>query len=347
LRLIFWETTIGCNLECIHCRRLKVSKKLEKDDLDTKKAFKLLEDIVDVGRPILVLSGGEPLFRPDIFEIANKAKELGLVTALATNGTLITKEVAKNIAKSGIQRVAVSLDGANESTHDNFRKVSGSFKKAIDGLKHLKDEKISTQINSTITRNNKDEIKDLYILACKLKVDALHLFMLVPVGCGIEILNEDMLSPAEYEEILNWLYEIEKEGNLQIKATCAPQYYRIIHQRAASEGRNLKTSSTGMAAITKGCLAGTGVCFISHSGEVFPCGYLPISSGNITKDSLKEIWEKSEIFNKLRNPYLLKGKCGICEYKNVCSGCRARAYSKFNDYLEEEPCCLYKPRGKI
>ncbi|MDY6863994.1 MAG: radical SAM protein [Thermodesulfobacteriota bacterium] len=347
MRLIFWETTIGCNLECIHCRRLKVDKQLSENDLTTSQAFRLLEDIVEVGRPIVILSGGEPLFRPDIFEIANKAGELGLITALATNGTLITEDIAKNIAESGIQRVSVSLDGAHEVTHDNFRKIPGSFKKAIDGLKQLNRVKISTQINSTITRKNRNEIKDLYNLALKLKAEALHFFMLVPVGCGVEIVDEEMMEPEQYEKVLTWLYEIEKEGKIQIKATCAPQYYRIIHQRGSVQGKGLKTHSNAMAAVTKGCLAGTGVCFISHTGEVFPCGYLPVSSGNITKKPLKEIWEKSGIFTQLRNPDLLKGKCGICEYKNICSGCRARAYYRFNDYLEEEPYCIYKPKKKV
>jgi heme b synthase len=347
LRLVFWETTIGCNLECIHCRRLKTSETLAENDLTTSQALKLLENIVEAGRPILILSGGEPLLRPDIFEIANKAKELGLVTALATNGTLITEDIAKDIEKSGIQRVSISLDGANEATHDNFRKIQGSFKKAIEGLRHLNRAKVSTQINSTLTRSSIKEIEDLYSLALDLGVDAFHLFMLVPVGCGIEIVDEEILTPEQCEEVLNRLYEINKEGRLQIKATCAPQYYRIIKQRAKIEGKSLKTNSNVMASVTKGCLAGTGVCFISHSGEVFPCGYLPISSGNIKNKSLKEIWEKSKIFNELRNPGLLKGKCGICEYKNVCSGCRARAYFTFNDYLEEEPCCVYKPRKKV
>lgn len=345
LRLVFWETTAGCNLECIHCRRLDVSKELAKEDPTTEESFALIDSIVEAGNPILVLSGGEPLFRPDIFDIASYAKSKGLVIALATNGTLVNKEIAKKIVDSGIQRVSISLDGANARTHDDFRKLEGSFDMAVMGYKNLKALNMSLQINCTIAKHNVDQFEELFTLAEDLEADALHLFMLVPVGCGVEISEDQMLSPEKYEEVLNWFYERSKKAKIETKATCAPHYFRIMREKARDEDIKITPRTHGMSAMTKGCLAGTGVCFISHKGDVFPCGYLPVSAGNIKKEPLKEIWENSKVFKDLRNPDLLEGKCGICEYRKVCEGCRARAYAATKNYLSEEPFCLYQPKG--
>lgn len=343
IRIVFWETTAGCNLECVHCRRLDVSKELMKNDLSTEQSFHLIDNITKIGKPILVLSGGEPLFRPDIFEIAEYGAKKGLTMALATNGTMIDEVMAQKIVDTGIQRVSISLDGATSVTHDKFRKLSGSYDLAIRGLKNLQKLGMSVQINSTIARHNVHEVKDLYANAIKLGVDALHIFMLVPVGCGVQIAEDQMLPPEQYEEVLNWFYEISKENKIQTKATCAPHYFRIMRQRAKIDGVKITPKTHGMAAMTKGCLAGSSICFISHKGEVFPCGYLPVEAGNVLKQSFKDIWENSEVFKNLRDPDLLLGKCGICEYKKVCEGCRARAYFEKGNYLEEEPYCIYEP----
>ncbi len=344
LHLVFWETTAGCNLECVHCRRLDVSSQLMKDDLTTEQSKQMIDSIAEVGNPILVLSGGEPLFRPDIFEIAAYAhKEKGLTCALATNGTLVDANIAKKVKDSGIQRVSISFDGATAEVHDAFRKLKGSFDRAVEGLNHLKAAGVEVQINSTIARHNVHQAKELYQFALDLGAVAMHIFMLVPVGCGVEIADEEMLDPKKYEEVLNWFYDISKEDKIQTKATCAPHYFRIMRQRAKEEGIKITPKTHGMAAMTKGCLAGSSVCFVSHKGEVFPCGYLPVEAGHILKDSFKHVWESSEIFKKLRNPDLLGGKCGICEFKKVCEGCRARAFYETGDFMEEEPYCIYEP----
>lgn len=344
LQLVFWETTAGCNLECVHCRRLDVSRQLMKDDLTTEQAISMIDSIAETGRPILVLSGGEPLFRPDIFEIAEyTTKKKGLMCALATNGTLVNSEIAKKVKDSGIQRVSISFDGATAEVHDNFRKLKGSYQKAIEGLNHLKEAGVEVQINSTIARHNVHQVKDLYQSALDLGAVALHIFMLVPVGCGVEIADEEMLDPQKYEEVLNWFYDISKENKIQTKATCAPHYFRIMRQRAKEEGVKITPKTHGMAAMTKGCLAGSSICFVSHKGEVFPCGYLPVEAGNVLKEPFKEIWEKSSVFGNLRNTDMLGGKCGICEFKKVCEGCRARAFYETGDYMEEEPYCIYEP----
>ncbi|MEE8483017.1 MAG: radical SAM protein, partial [Nitrospinota bacterium] len=285
---------------------------------------------------------GEPLFRPDIFDIAKYAVGKGLTVALATNGTLVDEAMAKKIVDSGVQRVSVSLDGLNE-IHDEFRKQKGSFDLALKGIKNLQALGMSTQINSTIAKHNVHQVKELYQFAVDQGVDALHIFMLVPVGCGVQIAEDQMLDPKVYEEVLEWFYEISKEGKIQTKATCAPHYFRIMRQKAKEEGIKITPKTHGMAAMTKGCLAGQSICFISHKGQVFPCGYLPVEAGNIHKERFKDIWENSETFKRLRDQDNLKGKCGICEYKKVCEGCRARAFYEKGDYMEEEPYCIYEP----
>ncbi|MBZ5544766.1 MAG: radical SAM protein [Acidobacteriia bacterium] len=384
-RLIFWEVTKGCNLRCIHCRAT-ATELTSHLDLPTTKALNLIEQVSQYALPILVLSGGEPLFRADIFQLARYATERGLRVALATNGTLITKEIARKIVDTGVRRVSISLDGANAATHDAFRGIPGAFDAALQGFHNLKELGMSLQINTTIARHNAHELPDVLELARSNGADALHTFLLVPVGCGVDIADEQMVPPAEYEQILNWFYDQSQKGGIELKATCAPHYFRVARQRRAAERREAMAAaqaapfhagkedsssigptemtmpgSTGIAlhphaagaakghpegmnAMTKGCLAGTGVCFISHQGEVFPCGYLPVLAGDLRRQSFAEIWENAAVFQALRETDNLKGKCGYCEFRNICMGCRARAYAATGDYLDEEPVCVYEPR---
>ena len=364
-RLIFWETTAGCNLECIHCRRITVADQLLPQDLKTDEAFALIDQIAAFAKPIFVLSGGEPLFRPDIFDIAQYASDAGLIVALATNGTLIDAQISQRIKASGVRRVSISFDGADAATHDIFR-GKGAFDKAIAGMKNLRSIGVEYQINTTVAKHNIHQMPETLAMAKALGASALHLFLLVPVGCGVEIADDQQISPEQYENVLNWLYDAEIEGGIELKATCAPHYFRVTRQRQAEERRqgivrerpqshhrqehaggseNGHGARGAMNAMTKGCLAGTGVCFISHRGEVFPCGYLPLEAGNISKQSFAEIWQASPLFADLRNPDLLGGKCGLCEFNKVCGGCRARAYGMTQEYLGEEPFCTYVPRA--
>lgn len=352
LRLVFWETTVACNLICRHCRRLETSQESAKFDLDTCEARRLINDIAEIGKPVLILSGGEPLLHPEIFDIISYARKYEIPLALATNGTLIDTSVAREIKDSGLRRVAVSLDGATAEVNDSFRGMEGSFKKAINGISNLVELGVSTQINFTVARHNIHQMEEIFILAKQLDVDALHLFMLVPVGCGVEIAQDEMLSPDEYEEALIKFYElsVKYKNVLETRATCAPHYYRIIRQRnrqianrAPAETPAIHTDKSKMLSFTRGCLAGISVCFISHRGEVFPCGYFPVSAGNLKHQSLKDIWEHSELFRQLRDYSLLKGKCKGCPFVNICGGCRARAFAHSGDYLNAEPYCTYQP----
>ncbi|MFO8035648.1 MAG: radical SAM protein [Anaerolineales bacterium] len=364
-RLIFWETTAGCNLSCTHCRRITITDQRTPQDLSTDQSYELIDQITSFARPILILSGGEPLIREDIFDIARYAHEAGLITALATNGTLIDAEVAQRIKASGIRRVSVSFDGADASTHDAFR-GSGSYRRAMEGVQRLRDVDVPYQINTTITQHNAHQVEQMLRLAKTNGAVALHFFLLVPVGCGAEIAEDEQISPERYEEVLNWLYRAEKTEDLELKATCAPHYFRIVNQHRAEErkrgehpqhppshhrqkqaGDHPHSSHPGgrhaLNAMTKGCLAGTGVCFINHQGKVYPCGYLPLEAGDIRELPLERIWASSPLFIQLRDPDLLEGKCGRCEFKHVCGGCRARAYGATGNFLAEEPFCSYEP----
>lgn len=342
-RLIFWELTKRCNLHCKHCRA-EADDHIYEGEMSTEQAFGVVDEIAAHYNPILVLTGGEPLYREDIFSIAEYAASKGLRTALATNGTMIDAAMAKKIRDAGIQRASISIDGSDAAGHDGFRGIPGCFEQALEGARHLKEAGVEFQFNTTITKRNVDEIEDILQLAEGHGAVALHIFMLVPVGCGVEIAESDMITPEKYEEVLNWFYQRTGQTDLEFKATCAPHYYRIVRQRAKEEGRTITIETDGMAAMTRGCLAGTGVCFISHRGDVQPCGYLPLVVGNVLDEPFHRIWENAEVFQKLRDLSNLEGKCGLCEYRAFCAGCRARAYYATGNYLDEEPYCVHIPR---
>jgi len=370
LRLVFWETTKACNLTCRHCRAVP-QRAIGPMELTTRRALDLIDDIAIVAKPVMVLSGGEPLFRPDLFEIAAYGVESGFRMALATNGTLVTGHVAAKIADAGFSRVAISVDGAHPATHDRFRGLPGSHALALRGLRNLRAEGVSVQINSTIAKHNVTELPALLDLALAIDADALHLFMLVPVGCGLEIAPAEMLPADEYERVLRWFDEQSKSCPIDLKATCAPHYYRIRAQRIEEERRRGDLTSSFIApgtkaktapgftthaagghphgngqhlsAMTRGCLAGTSVCFISNEGMVYPCGYLPVTAGDTRVQAFADIWNDSPVFRDLRDPDALGGKCGECRYQALCGGCRARAYAATSSFLAEEPFCSYQP----
>jgi len=347
-RLVFWELTTGCNLRCIHCRA-SATELMSPNDLSYQECCQVVDQIAEYAPLILVLSGGEPLWRRDVFDIAKRAVRQNLRVALATNGTLVDEAMAQRIKDAGISRVSISLDGADRATHDAFRGEVGAFDAAIAGLKHLKALGISTQINTSVAQHNVDQLPDILKLAQRLGADAFHIFLLVPVGCGLTIAEDQTIRGDKYEEVLNWFYERSLDSGLELKATCAPHYYRILRQRRAEARRAGQAvpelATHGMHATTRGCLAGSGVCFISHEGKVYPCGYLPLAAGDLKKEKFRDIWEKAEVFEALRDPNRLEGKCGLCEFRFVCLGCRARAYGMTGDYLAEEPFCIYQPRG--
>ncbi|NVL91075.1 MAG: heme b synthase [Desulfobacterales bacterium] len=340
LRLVAWEVTRNCNLNCIHCRAA-ATKGPYLNELDTDAGLALLDQISEVGKPVVILTGGEPLLRSDIFEIARYGTKKGLRMVMAPNGTLITDAIAEEMAGAGIQRISISLDGATRESHDRFRQVDGAFEGAISGIKKAKQAGVDFQINTTITQQNFNELPKIQDLAVKLGAVGHHIFLLVPTGRGKYIVDQE-ISDQQYEQTLNWFYDQREKVPLQLKATCAPHYYRILRERARKEGKTVTFKTHGLDAVTRGCLGGIGFCFISHTGIVQPCGFLDLDCGNVTKKRFVVIWNESEVFKTLRNYDNLKGKCGKCEYRKVCGGCRARAYEATGDYLAEEPLCMYQ-----
>lgn len=339
LRLLFWESTIKCNLSCAHCRRIDGDAAAD-TDLTTAQACQLIEQLALLGEqqefmPILVFSGGEPLCRPDLFALVDYAAARRLKCALATNGTLIDTAIAEKIKAAAIQRVSVSLDGAAGRVHNKLRRQEGSFEAALYGIECLRQQGIPFQINMTMTRYNVHQLDELFALAETLQAAAVHLFMLVPVGCGQEFVQEDMLSADEYERMLERIAAKQIDSCLEIKVTCGPHFERIV-RRANQPGWPM----------SKGCLAGSGVLFVSHDGRVFPCGYLPIDCGNIKQMPLADIWNNNTDLARMRDPQQLKGKCGVCGYRTVCGGCRARAFAATGDYMQAEPMCTYEPPTK-
>ncbi|MDP2866282.1 MAG: radical SAM protein [Elusimicrobiota bacterium] len=360
-RLVFWETTSRCNLQCVHCRRTNVPERGDElYELPTAEFKAILLSLKGEGRPpMVVFSGGEPLMRKDLPELLAYAKDNGIPFAIATNGALVDEAMTKMLASYGPHRISVSLDGAVAATHDDFRGQKGSFDKAVNALKLFRAAGISTQINCSVSTRNVAERDAVVKLARELGVDALHFFLLVPVGCGAELPDAMRLGAENYEEFLNWLMVRQgaaghpahghghghghpAPGGMEIRATCAPHQTRIVRQKVAASSPEF----SGKVAQMRGCLAGSAIAFISHKGEVFPCGYLPVPAGDLRKQNFWEVWENSEVFKTISDPDALKGKCGVCEFRVICAGCRARAFGTTGDYMGQEPYCLYEPKAK-
>ncbi len=342
-RLIAWEMSAACNLNCVHCRASSSYERVE-GELSIKECYDFLTDISALpSKPVLIMTGGEPLMRPDFFDILDFADKLGINKVLATNATLVTPEIAARLMSKRIFAASVSIDGANACAHDEFRRLPGAFEAGMRGIEFLKAAGIKIQINISVTKRNYDQIEDLFALARSIGASAIHIFLLVPTGRAENMRGEE-ISSKQYERLLNWFYDKKREigRRINLKATCAPHYYRIMRQRAKADGLEINAENFGMDAFTRGCLAGCGFAFVSSVGHVQGCGYMPISAGNIRERRFSDIYANSEFFIKLRDLSLLKGKCGRCGYKKVCGGCRARALAESGDCFGEEPYCGYK-----
>lgn len=340
---IAWEITGRCNLNCIHCRA-SASLNAEEGVFTTDGAKRVIGDIASFASPVIVLSGGEPLLRKDIFEIAKYGTDKGLRMCMATNGTLVTDRVCGKIKEAGIKMVSLSLDGSTAETHDNFRQQKGAFKGTLRAAGLFKKHGIPFLVNSSFTKRNQHDIANVFHLAKELGAQAWYMFLIVPTGRGKDIM-EELISKEDYEEILKWHFMQEKDENeLLMRPTCAPQYYRVYRQEAKRLGIDFKRRSLSFSTGgSKGCIAGQLIALIDHNGNVMPCSYFPKAAGNIKKQSFKDIWENSPLLKELRDFEAYKGKCRSCEYLSVCGGCRARAYAVSGDYMAEEPFCGYVP----
>ena len=342
-----WNVTRECNMKCSHCYINATEGKLA-NELTTKEAKKLMDQICEVSKPLLILSGGEPLLRSDIFELIKYGVSKGLKMGLGSNGSLIDDSVAKKLKDSGIATVSISLDSNIPTQHDEFRGVVGAWEKAVNACKALRKNNVLVQVNTTLTHQNYNQIDEIMSLAEGLGVENFHLFFLVPTGRGTKLTD---ISPQKYEDMITNTFAKVAKHRLNVRPSCAPQFMRIA-----------KGMGLDMRQWIRGCIAGLYYCRIYPNGDVTPCPYLPVKLGNVREKSFKEIWFGSPIFKALRDPNSLKGKCGACEFRTLCGGCRARAYglsSDFidycgdlhepvelkKDYLTEDPWCTYQPKN--
>lgn len=405
-RLVAWESTRACNLACVHCRA-EAQLTGHPDQLKTGEVLALIDEIAEFARPIFIITGGEPMMREDVYDIASYATSKGFRPVMSPNGTLITPESIIKMKKAGISRISVSLDGSTPGRNNAFRMVEGAFEQATRGLAYAREAGMPFQINTTVTQRNVDDLPDMLKTVIDLGAVTWDVFMLVPTGRGK---IEDEVSPEQYEEVLNWIWEVSQTSPIHIKVTCGPHYMRVARQRLSAErkqarqvaaaggtrpgapapaenesvthaggppplghsvdgdgrsaghlaraaGGHPRLKSGGFShpggghgspfGTSRGCMAGNGFVFISHTGDVFPCGYFPVKAGNVREQNFREIYQNSELFVTIRDPDKLGGKCGVCEFKAVCFGCRARALSAFGDYMAEEPYCIYVPLGAV
>lgn len=346
--IVAWESTVACNLACVHCRATAQTTPAP-DELTTKEVFSVIDQLAEFGQPIFVISGGEPLLRPDVFDIAAYGSQRGLRVAVSPNGTLLTAEAIRNLKEAGVKRISVSIDGSTAERHDAIRGVPGAFDGAMAGLAACRQAGLGFQLNTTVMRQTRDDLSAVRDLAVLIGAEAWHVFMLVPTG---RAKIDDEVSPQEYEEILHEIYRMTTESPIPIRVTCGPHFMRIVaqHRRPGEQQPNLlrpRGSSSGhpggLDRTTRGCLAGDGYCFISYRGDVTPCGYFPVVAGNVRERPFRDIYLDSPLFRSLRDLASYMGKCGACEFVRVCGGCRARAYSLTGDYLAEEPYCIHQP----
>ncbi len=339
-RVMAVEVTRRCNLACVHCRATS-SESAPEGELSLSEYKALFDNVASFASPIVILTGGEPLLREDLFDLASYVTQLGLRVAVSTNGTLLNDGTITRLKAAGVKTCSISIDGSNADVHDDFRQQEGAFAKSLEGIRMLMDAGLKVQINTSLTRRNMDDLSDIYKLVKTINPNAWHVFMLVPTGRAEETGKEELITSAEYETILNYIYEKNRDDEMEIKPTCAPQYYRILRQRAKEEGIPVDVEHFGLNARTRGCLAGMGFVFVSYLGEVFPCGYYPKQAGDVRKQPFEQIWRESPLFEKLRNFKNYGGYCGKCAFLKVCGGCRARSYAVLGDDMAEEPFCSF------
>jgi radical SAM protein len=349
--IAIWEMTQACDLACVHCR---ASAQPNRDpmELSTDEGKHLIDQIAALKVPVFVLTGGDPIKRPDLFELIGHACSVGVRVSLTPSATpLLTRDVVNRLKEAGLARLAVSMDGASAETHDAFRGMSGSFARTLEAVHWANEIGLPVQINTTFSRRNIDEIDAIVALMEKLKITLWSVFFLVPTGRGK--LN-DLLSADEFESVFAKVYSLSKAASFDIKTTEAQHYRRyVLQQRITERKLEMEATSRNVRAIDaigrapRGLNDGKGFVFISHKGEVFPSGFLPLSAGSIREHELRDIYRESPLFLNLRDASRLEGKCGSCEFKEICGGSRARAYALTGNPHAEEPCCSYVPRGYL
>jgi radical SAM protein len=339
--LVIWEATQACDLACVHCRASAQSERHPKE-LTTEQGFRLLDEIRSFGEPLMVFTGGDPLKRPDLFDLIRYSVKIGLRTNVTPSATpLLTAEAIDAFKAAGVSRMAISLDGPDAASHDDFRGIPGTFDRAMFALRHARDIGLDTQLQTTITRRNMAKLQEMADIAKEVRTKMWSLFFLIVTGRAAET---DDLRAHEYEKVFEFMYDLSKSAPFGVKTTEAMHYRRYVAQRIKAEhGVTENENAKGVAWRTAGVSDGKGFVFVSHTGEIFPSGFLPVSGGNVLNDSLTSVYRDSSLFRTLRDTTQREGKCGICEYQKVCGGSRSRAYALTGDYLAEDPRCVYQP----
>jgi AdoMet-dependent heme synthase len=348
---IAWEVTRACAYACVHCRADAMHTP-DPNELNTEEALRLIDRLADFGSPILIFTGGDPMMRKDLHELISYAAQKGLRCSLTPTATALpTTARLEKVRDAGIRRIALSLDAPRPEIHDEFRQVKGSWQRTMDILRRAQSIGVSVQVNTTVAKHNVDILDEMVPFLQEVGAVQWSLFFLVPTGRA-QVKN--MISAEEHEHTFNWLYDLSKTAPFDIKSTAAPMYRRVAIERKRAEqgGDNPVTFqgagfqyADGLNRPTRGVNDGNGFLFISHVGDIQPSGFLPLTAGNVRTDDVVDVYRHSQIFTDLRTPDKIKGRCGICEYRDVCGGQRGRAYGVTGDYLESDPACLYIPQG--
>ncbi len=346
---VAWEITRACALACRHCRA-EAQPRRDPRELSTDEGFRLIDDLVAIGRPILIITGGDPMMRPDLFDFIGYASGHGLRVALSPTATaLVTPERLQRAREAGVSRTQISLDGSTPAVQDSFRGREGSFQRTLEILDDIRSLGMSLQVGTTVSRYNLDDLQGIADLVARYGAVMWSLFFLVPTGRGRV---EDMISAEEHERVFNWLYDLSQNAPFDVRTTAAQHYRRVVIQRRRREGAPGSALTVtgagysfadGLGQSRRGVNDGNGFAFVSHTGDVCPSGFLPLPAGNVREQSFIDIYRDSALFRELRDYGGLKGKCGACDFREVCGGSRARAFAVTGDYLESDPYCLYQP----
>jgi radical SAM protein len=348
---IAWEVTRACAYACVHCRADAMHKP-DPHELSTEEALRLIDRLADFGSPILIFTGGDPMMRKDLYQLIAYATQKGLRCSLTPTATALpTTERLEKARQAGIRRIALSLDAPRPEIHDSFRQVPGSWQRTMDILHRAQAIGLSVQVNTTVAKHNVDILDEMIPFLQEVGAVQWSLFFLVPTG---RAQASNMISAEEHERVFNWLYDLSKNAPFDIKSTAAPMYRRVaIERKRLEQGGNKPVTfqgagfqyADGLNRPTRGVNDGNGFLFISHIGDIQPSGFLPITAGNIRTDDVIDVYRHSELFTDLRTPDKIKGRCGVCEYRDVCGGQRGRAYGITGDYLESDPACVYVPQA--
>jgi radical SAM protein len=342
--LVIWEVTQACDLACVHCRASAVSQR-HPNEISTKQGFELLDEIKSFGDPLMVFTGGDPLKRPDLFDLLRHSVKIGLRTNVTPSATpLLTAKAIEGFKAAGVARMAISVDGHDAKSHDEFRGIPGTFERAMFALNHAREVGLDTQFQTTVTRRNMHTLPLIAQRVYEAESKMWSLFFLIVTGRAAE---SDDLQAEEYEQVFEFMYNLSKTAPFGIKTTEAMHYRRYVAQRMKAEHRSAPDTASSVAWRTAGVSDGKGFVFVSHTGEIFPSGFLPLSGGNILRDSLVDVYRTHSLFRQLRDTTQREGKCGICEYQKVCGGSRSRAYALTGDYLAEDPRCTYQPEHAV